>query len=122
MVLGAVAAGSRVDFFPVVASRRKITDVKFGFVNFFQAPKNANQGPNLFASKCDNPKLPLKNNSYKILEAIDGVDALEMVKKNKLDLVLCDIPEHIETSVLPAISDHMMVLTKLYSSLPISSP
>ena len=32
-----------------------------------------------------------ENNSYKILEAIDGVDALEMVKKNKLDLVLCDI-------------------------------
>ena len=32
-----------------------------------------------------------ENNSYKILEAVDGVDALEMVKKNKLDLVLCDI-------------------------------
>ena len=32
-----------------------------------------------------------ENNSYKILEAVDGVDALEMIKKNKLDLVLCDI-------------------------------
>jgi len=32
-----------------------------------------------------------ENNSYKILEAVDGVDALEMVKKNKPDLVLCDI-------------------------------
>ena len=32
-----------------------------------------------------------ENNSYEILEAVDGVDALEIVKKNKLDLLLCDI-------------------------------
>jgi len=32
-----------------------------------------------------------ENSSYNIIEAYDGNQAIEMVKKNKLDLILCDI-------------------------------
>ena len=32
-----------------------------------------------------------ENQSFKIIEACDGVQAIDMVKSNKLDLILCDI-------------------------------
>ena len=32
-----------------------------------------------------------ENNSYKIFEANDGVEAIDMLKKRKIDLMLCDI-------------------------------
>lgn len=32
-----------------------------------------------------------ENSSYMILEAVDGVSGIEAIKKNKIDLVLCDI-------------------------------
>ena len=32
-----------------------------------------------------------ENSSYMILEAVDGVLGIEAIKKNKIDLVLCDI-------------------------------
>ena len=32
-----------------------------------------------------------ENNNYQIIEAHDGVQAIEMIKSNKIDLILCDI-------------------------------
>ena len=55
-----------------------------------------------------------ENSSYKILEANDGVAGIESIKKNKIDLVLCDIKMPKKDGV-----EVLKFIIKEYSEIPV---
>ena len=55
-----------------------------------------------------------ENSSYKILEANDGVAGVESIKKNKIDLVLCDIKMPKKDGV-----EVLRFIIKEYSEIPV---
>ena len=55
-----------------------------------------------------------ENSSYKILEANDGVAGIESIKKNKIDLVLCDIKMPKKDGV-----EVLRFIIKEYSEIPV---
>tara|TARA_A100000164_G_C21878323_1_gene758851 strand:- start:93 stop:1259 length:1167 start_codon:yes stop_codon:yes gene_type:complete len=55
-----------------------------------------------------------ENSSYKILEANDGVAGIESIKKNKIDLVLCDIKMPKKDGI-----EVLKFIIKEYSEIPV---
>ena len=55
-----------------------------------------------------------ENSSYKILEANDGVSGIESIKKNKVDLVLCDIKMPKKDGI-----EVLKFIIKEYSEIPV---
>ena len=55
-----------------------------------------------------------ENSSYKILEANDGVAGIESIKKNKIDLVLCDIKMPKKDGI-----EVLRFIIKEYSEIPV---
>lgn len=55
-----------------------------------------------------------ENSSYKILEANDGVTGIESIKKNKIDLVLCDIKMPKKDGI-----EVLKFIIKEYSEIPV---
>lgn len=55
-----------------------------------------------------------ENSSYKILEASDGVAGIESIKKNKIDLVLCDIKMPKKDGI-----EVLRFIIKEYSEIPV---
>ena len=55
-----------------------------------------------------------ENSSYKILEANDGVAGVESIKKNKIDLVLCDIKMPKKDGI-----EVLRFIIKEYSEIPV---
>tara|TARA_B100001093_G_scaffold278203_2_gene265930 strand:- start:1531 stop:2697 length:1167 start_codon:yes stop_codon:yes gene_type:complete len=55
-----------------------------------------------------------ENSSYKILEANDGVSGIESIKKNKVDLVLCDIKMPKKDGI-----EVLRFIIKEYSEIPV---
>ena len=55
-----------------------------------------------------------ENQSFKIIEACDGVQAIDMVKSNKLDLILCDIKMPKKDGI-----EVLQFLMRDYSEIPI---
>ncbi len=61
-----------------------------------------------------NKVLSDENNDYIIIEAIDGLQAIDIVKSNKIDLILCDIKMPKKDGI-----DVLKFLIKDYSEIPV---